>query len=719
MVKLPNLKQVKARHYNQVRNLKRRIATFEARLKEKEKQVQRLRTLQMKSKTKKGKGIGKHRCADERQQIPDLANVQDLPVPGHGALDAPDLPHRDEHQVENQNAQQEVAPVQVEQNVTPKKAAIQLMEEQNLSPVEFPELAKEITAYKTLVAQVLKAPKKIRINLLRSKCNTKARVASKLAKEIGVNRKSVFAKQRKNIEKRQQYRIEKARVVHFLKTPPHSTPLPGQKDITARGQQKYAINDTLSNLYKKYRNKYPDSKMSLATFCRQRPPYMRTINYTDRRQCLCVHHENGVLKLKALKKPTSISKFLNENTDQDIETMLEGLSDEVINFREWQREDIPYQDSFVRKLRLKEVEIPKDEFCEKFKDEFTDLRQHVVRMNNQFEELEQLKNNLPPLTAITCQVDYSENFCCSFQDEPSQAFYDRSQVTLHPMVINYKNNEGLVKHKSFVGITGEKLHSAPTTFAFIKHMIPKVQELLPRLSVVHYISDSPVSQYRNKSILHIVANHSEYFPGVSSSWDYLESGHGKGPCDGVGGAIKRFANNAIKSGTIIGNASQFYDWAKENNQKMDCFFITSADIKNAERILKNAKAAKGLSKSHSLRPFNGYIYMRTMSCYKQCCLQHPSCSGWEKTAVKVSQPDEVQDVEVQDETVQIPVYDVGQKVEINYNGKLYGVLIEEYNEENHEYQVKFLKKNRSGTYVSPRSTWSAWVSVNDVVNLTE
>ncbi len=37
-----------------------------------------------------------------------------------------------------------------------------------------------------------------------------------------------------------------------------------------------------------------------------------------------------------------------------------------------------------------------------------------------------------------------------------------------------------------------------------------------------------------------------------------EAGNGKGPCDGVGGAIKKKADNIVKSGKIIGNCAPDY-----------------------------------------------------------------------------------------------------------------------------------------------------------------
>ena len=49
-----------------------------------------------------------------------------------------------------------------------------------------------------------------------------------------------------------------------------------------------------------------------------------------------------------------------------------------------------------------------------------------------------------------------------------------------------------------------------------------------------YDTGSPTSQYRNKQIFSILANHDRLFPDVKAFWLYFEAGHGKNPCDGVG-----------------------------------------------------------------------------------------------------------------------------------------------------------------------------------------
>ena len=83
----------------------------------------------------------------------------------------------------------------------------------------------------------------------------------------------------------------------------------------------------------------------------------------------------------------------------------------------------------------------------------------------------------------------------------------------------------------------------------------------PGLEMVHYLTDSPTSQYRNKTIFNLVCEH-ETVVGAKATWDYLEAGHGKGPCDGLGASVKRTADSAIKQGKAsIQCAADFYKWA--------------------------------------------------------------------------------------------------------------------------------------------------------------
>ena len=154
--------------------------------------------------------------------------------------------------------------------------------------------------------------------------------------------------------------------------------------------------------------------------------------------------------------------------------------------------------------------------------------------------MRQLRESLQPKTEFTIQMDYSENYSCMYQDEISAVYYDKHQITIHPMVVYYIDESGNQQHFSRVGVTKEKSHTIATTLAFLKEIQPKLKEKLPDLQTVHYITDSPSSQYRNKSAAALLANHHIMF-GTTSTWHWLEAGHGKGPCDGIGGSVKKMA----------------------------------------------------------------------------------------------------------------------------------------------------------------------------------
>ena len=71
---------------------------------------------------------------------------------------------------------------------------------------------------------------------------------------------------------------------------------------------------------------------------------------------------------------------------------------------------------------------------------------------------------------------------------------------------------------------------------YVPHMLAWI-EFLPNLQVIHFITDSPSSQYRNRKAVELIRRFPEIFGDVRATWTWLENG--KGPYDGMGGAIKK------------------------------------------------------------------------------------------------------------------------------------------------------------------------------------
>jgi hypothetical protein len=431
--------------------------------------------------------------------------------------------------------------------------------------------------------------------------------------------------------------------------------------------------------------------------------------------------------LKAIKHKQSANVFLRENNDEQIDAILKQISGDTIKFDEWKNEEVTYSGKIVHKTRLNNCELPKTEFCEKFKEEFTSLRHHVRRINTQYVELAHLRETLDPMHEITCQMDYSENYSCGYQDEPSAVFYDKNQVTIHCMVVHFRTLDGNVEHKSFAGICSDTSHTAPTCLCFIQKLIPRIQMFLPELNCIHYITDSPSSQYRNKSVVHLVAQHGAFFNGITATWNYLETGHGKGPCDGVGGSLKKSADIAVKSGKIIRNAEEFYEWGQTLDSSIDFLMVTGKDIKASERLLYKAQYVKGVSQVHALRVHEGCVWMRETSCFQECCRRNISCDNWQNTGISVTPHSEQQAeqngshgaVTAEETEVQPNLNFVeGMFVKVKYQGRLYIGKIMEYEKDLQEYLITFMIKDRGQTYRWPRDDEPddvLWVKASKIV----
>ncbi|KAG5893974.1 hypothetical protein JTB14_006578 [Gonioctena quinquepunctata] len=152
-------------------------------------------------------------------------------------------------------------------------------------------------------------------------------------------------------------------------------------------------------------------------------------------------------------------------------------------------------------------------------------------------------------------IDFSENYCCKYREEIQAVHFGggRQQVTLHTGVLYLKNPDDTVKAQSFCTLSDNNRHDSIAVWAHLKPIFDWLKHQRPNIHAVHILSDSPVNQYKNKCVFHIVSHHLKYFlPGINNfTWNYSEPGHDKGAPDGVGGTLKRSADQAIAEGKDV------------------------------------------------------------------------------------------------------------------------------------------------------------------------
>ena len=186
-------------------------------------------------------------------------------------------------------------------------------------------------------------------------------------------------------------------------------------------------------------------------------------------------------------------------------------------------------DNILQELRTKvcAYKVTSTSCKEKVLKNISIFRSHAERVKVQFLALKDLKSSLSPQTLII-QMDFAENFNCSAGDRNVQSSYwNPLSVTLHPVIVYFREEVGgELKKKSLRYMSALNKHNTSMVLSIIKSLLLRdIKELISRLHVthVHYMTDSPVSQYRNKFLFFTVSNNLTIF-GVAATWHYFKKG---------------------------------------------------------------------------------------------------------------------------------------------------------------------------------------------------
>jgi hypothetical protein len=239
--------------YNKIRNLKRKLAATS-------------KLLQGKSQ----KPVAKKTKNDSFMDSQSSQRSESSTISGSNLT--PDCQQVNEDNVQDATTSSD-QPVELTSPIKAQNDAFQFMRDNAVSPTKNTGIAKELTALNTLALQVAAAPKKVRVQLLQRKQGVVyPKCANYLAKKLGVNRRRVLHKplKAKLAHRREREKI-KSVVIKFLTRSDNSITLPSKKDATSQGMQRYALNDTITNIYNKFTVEYQDIRISRATFAKIRP----------------------------------------------------------------------------------------------------------------------------------------------------------------------------------------------------------------------------------------------------------------------------------------------------------------------------------------------------------------------------------------------------------------------------------------------------------------
>lgn len=475
------------------------------------------------------------------------------------------------------------------------------------------------------------------------------RTARKVRREYGVLGEMPHVKGWKLPETTKQL------VLDFYNDDEYSRIQPGKKDSVSVGgihMQKRLLLLNLKELYKLFKEKYQhlNLKIGWSTFCALRPKWCIIAGASGTHNvCVCIYHQNCKLKLKALGINESLKDIMPALVcDSSSKTCMLGLCAKC-----------PSVDTIATKLKNKvksktasqglseeteatedpfEEEIDLDEFYLddpiKYKEwtktdgsdlvsktckvrELIDLSAHALKKLvphhfisvDQAAFLRKYKEEMGRNQAVI-MMDFAMNYSCLIQDASQSYHWSKKGVTVHPVVIYLKDENNEVQHENLCFISDDLVHDVSMVKLIQEKTITFIKEKYPHVNEVMYMTDGCAGQYKNCfSFLNLCKHFHMY--GIKATWCFFATSHGKSPCDGIGGTVKREATKASLQriyGDHIKDAYSLFKFCIEHLSKSITFFMLfTADLKIERQLAEANKAVTipGTRGFHHFTPVSG------------------------------------------------------------------------------------------------------------------
>ena len=429
--------------------------------------------------------------------------------------------------------------------------------------------------------------------------------------------------------------------------------LPGKRSVCRYTMKaKKVLTRRVADLYADFVLKHPQRKISMTTFSRRRPRHILLSSSRAFLQCLCEKCINPMLKMEKLNPlltvPMTTVEELAESTvcgenlfnracvDAKCDScghskVIEGWKTEL---KERLNEEITW-------FEWKQVGKSKDKIQEKgtvemliqaLEKDLKGLASHVKTAKWQRTQYNQLRDNIPEGSAVVT-IDFAENYLCVHQNEIQSAHWNYKQVSVHPCVLQYKQDQkAITEYKVF--LSDDLNHDA----AFAKHAMQKgITHLRQKgISKFFIFSDGCSAQYKSKLPFVHLTELAKNNPDMTIMRLFFGSHHGKSLCDSCGGVVKNLATNAVKAGrAYIQNATQMHLYCQTITITENSPEYATKNILRSFELVEKADLDRGISsdtydtmpgtrKIHAMIPsatVHKQLMTKFLSCFCASCLR--------------------------------------------------------------------------------------------------
>lgn len=547
----------------------------------------------------------------------------------------------------------------------------------------------------------------------------------------------------------------KSQVKNFYLDDENSTPSPGKHEFITRNKIKKGkryLTDTQVNLWNHFCKKYK-VKISRAFFFNLRPFWVVQPKISTRDTCLCKEHTN----FKFLITKLHILKLLNvRNTTGCLQLAgCETLTADCVNRTCSQckdfRIDIPadqtqkttFYEEWIKETRSREgaggkiynvtvttkrkVNCTVSKLVEVFFQILPLFLKHVHLVTHQYKALREISENLD-FKEIKFGFDFSTNYVGKCREEVQSTNYgaSKNQVSLQTGIFYYRDQIGQIQHVGFASVCDFLQHDAAAAWAYLEPVLDHLVELVPDVEVIHFHSDGPTSQYKNKRFLYLFTYFCKKYKLKKATHNYTAPGHGKGGGDAEGAVFKNACDRAVLSGSDVMCAQDMINIIRRNEKsKLKVFKIEKEDVRRVEKIIpENVGQVKKIASVYQVTWLNSNpktLNLKYLSCHHNSAT-NSVCSHYniydyiyidglqnnQPTKVTVDAPSKtIQCMEIDDNSddtaineitgIDIMKYDIGDWIVVRYDGVWYPGIIININKKQ-ELVTKFLSRSHSQVF---------------------
>lgn len=305
-----------------------------------------------------------------------------------------------------------------------------------------------------------------------------------------------------------------------------------------------------------------------------------------------------------------------------------------VEWQQWERVQDQTADRLHFNTRLVRHSGTLGELLQQYEDKLkTETTTHVCLVQNQTREYRSMIEKCNVSTVIV-HVDFSEAWKCKYSSEVQSCHFGQNlpQLNLHTGIYYTKEQK-----TGFCTVSESKRQDASAIWTHMEPVLTDIRLKFPKVDTIHFWSDGPSKQYKNKNNFSLLCSVPPTLGFKKTTWNFFPTSHGKGAPDGIGGTVKRTADNLILRGNDIVNGNIFHEMVGKSLCSTKLYVITEADMHPYDALLSQPlKPVPATRKLHQVTPTyqnDSEIYCRSLSCF---CSEPQMCKCFSPTIFQLT-----------------------------------------------------------------------------------